>query len=54
LKTLCLAVTLAAFVTGYELNLVRGWIAPPELTYSPASWAGIALQKAATKLGAAK
>lgn len=30
---------------GYELNLVRGWVGQPELTYPPGFWAGLGVRK---------
>ena len=31
--------------SGYELNLVRGWVAQPDLTYPDEFWNGLGLQK---------
>ena len=31
--------------TGYELNIARGWVAKPEMSYPPAFWRGLGLVK---------
>lgn len=30
---------------GYELNVVRGWVGKPKLTFPPAFWHGLGLRK---------
>jgi hypothetical protein len=31
--------------TGYQLNLTRGWLGKPEITYPPAFWQGLGVVK---------
>lgn len=35
--------------SGYELNVVRGWVGQPDLTYPADFWAGLGLQKSNLK-----
>ena len=35
--------------SGYELDVVRGWVGKPELTYPAEFWAGLGLQKSNLK-----
>ena|SRR5512138_1823368 len=30
---------------GYELNLIRGWVGTPDLSYPPEFWRGLGLRK---------
>ncbi len=34
---------------GYELDLVRGWVGTPDLTYPPEFWQGLGLRKSNVK-----
>jgi hypothetical protein len=34
---------------GYELNLTRGWVGKPEVTYPPEFWKGLGLVKSNVK-----
>ena len=34
---------------GYELNLVRGWVGKPEVSYPPEFWKGLGLVKSNVK-----
>jgi len=34
---------------GYELDLVRGWVGTPQLTYPPEFWQGLGLRKSNVK-----
>jgi hypothetical protein len=34
---------------GYELDLVRGWVGTPELSYPPEFWQGLGLRKSNMK-----
>lgn len=36
---------------GYELDVVRGWVGTPELTYPPEFWQGIGLRRSNVKRG---
>ena len=38
---------------GYELDLVRGWVGTPELTYPPAFWQGLGVRKTNVRRGGA-
>lgn len=35
--------------SGYELNVVRGWVGKPDLTYPADFWVGLGLQKSNLK-----
>jgi len=35
--------------SGYELNVVRGWVGQPDLTYPSEFWVGLGLQKSNLK-----
>ncbi len=36
---------------GYELNVTRGWVAQPALTYPPEFWVGLGLKKSNLRPG---
>lgn len=38
--------------SGYELNVTRGWVGTPSLTYSKEFWQGLGLRKSNLKPGA--
>ncbi len=43
------AVSYTKLPDGYELDLVRGWVGSPELSYPPEFWQGLGLRKSNVK-----
>jgi hypothetical protein len=47
------AVKYAKLPDGYELDLVRGWVGTPDLSYPPEFWRGLGVRKSNVKSGPA-